>query len=118
MSKTTVICGMALVTSLAVGGYLHRVLSSGGPIIASRSTQTSASPASAAVAQEVEEQRQQALRAANEILAKGQWGREERAAFHQQLGRLDPAQREQMMQKLVKGIDDGTISVNMPHVML
>jgi hypothetical protein len=117
MSKTTLICGMALTASLAVGA-VDRVLSSGAPIIASRSTETSATPAPVAVAQEVEEQRRQALRAANEILAKGRWGPEERAAFHQQLGRLDPAQREQMMQRLVKGIDDGTISVNMPHVML
>jgi hypothetical protein len=77
-----------------------------------------ATPHSAPVSKEVEAQRQEAMQTANEILAKGQWGPEERASFHRQLAQLGPAEFEQEMQRLVNGIDNHTISVHMPGVML
>jgi hypothetical protein len=77
-----------------------------------------AMPDSVSVSREVQVQRQEALRAANEIIAKGQWGQEERASFHRQLARLDAAEFEEAMQRLANGIDNHSISVNMPHLML
>jgi hypothetical protein len=75
-------------------------------------------PHSVPVSKEVQAQRQEAQQAATEILAKGQWGPEERASFHRQLAQLGPAEFEQEMQRLANGIDNHTISVHMPGVML
>jgi hypothetical protein len=75
-------------------------------------------PEAAPVTRELQEQRSQAMQTANEIISNGQWGEEERAAFHRQLAKLDPVQFEQEMQQLAKGIDSGAISVNTPGLIL
>jgi hypothetical protein len=58
------------------------------------------------------QQQQDALQAANDIIAGGQWGDEERISFHQQLAQLNPAQAEQAMQTLVQAIDSGSLNVS------
>jgi len=57
------------------------------------------------------QQQQDALEAANAIIAGGEWGDIERIGFHQQLAQLDPVQREQAMQNLVQAIDNGSLKM-------
>ena len=58
------------------------------------------------------QQQQEAMQAANDIVAGGQWGVDERMNFHQHLAMLDPAQVEQAMQNLVKAIDSGALKMS------
>ena len=57
------------------------------------------------------QQQEDALEAANAIIAGGEWGDIERIGFHQQLAQLDPVQREQAMQNLVQAIDNGSLKM-------
>jgi len=54
-------------------------------------------------------QRREALQAIDAMIARGQWGSEERRKFHEELGILDPPQPELALQKLASAINSGSI---------
>jgi hypothetical protein len=57
------------------------------------------------------QQQQDAIQAISGLMEGGNWGNDERASFHQQLGQLDPQQREAAMQRLVQAINSGNLRV-------
>jgi hypothetical protein len=65
--------------------------------------------ASIPASSEVVAQRNEAVREIDAMINGGQWGNEERYTFHQKLALLDPEQAERMLQKVVIGLNEGTI---------
>lgn len=54
-------------------------------------------------------QRNEAVQEIDAMINGGQWGNEERYTFHQKLALLDSEQAERVLQKVVIGLNEGTI---------
>jgi hypothetical protein len=67
---------------------------------------------SAQINEATAELRRDSLQAVDTMISSGQWGDEERNAFHQKLAVLDPQQREQAMQQLVQALNSGSLKVS------